>query len=281
MKKGISYWSFEDAIDGSADITTAMQRARDAGFEAIELALSAKGGLTPATDPGGCEAIAASARDIGIEISSLATLMLWDVSPTDDDPAVREEAKGIARAQIERASWLGLDAILYIPGYVHVTFLPDTPVLSYDVVWDRALEALTELAPFAEQHGVKIGVENVGNMFLMSPLEMRDLIDRVGSPNVGAYVDIGNVVYTMGYPEQWLRILGERVVRIHWKDFQRAVATLEGFCRLGEGDVDFPETLKACDEIGYDGYVVAEMAPYASGLLEHTSAAMDRLLRRA
>ena len=281
MTKGISYWSFENALDGSADITAAMREAKEAGFEAIELALSPKGELTVESDRPTCERIAETAQEIGIEISSLASLMLWEVSPTDDDPAVREKAKELTRAQIERAVWLGLGAILYIPGYVHVTFLPDTPVIPYDVVWDRALEALTDLAPVAEDHGVSIGVENVGNMFLLSPLEMCEFIDCVGRPNVGAYVDVGNVVYTMGYPEQWLRILGERVVRIHWKDFKREVATLEGFCALGEGDVDFAETLKACDEIGYDGPVVAEMIPYAPGQLEATSKAMDEILGRS
>jgi len=118
-------------------------------------------------------------------------------------------------------------------------------------------------------------------MFLLSPVEMRYFIDEVGSPCVGAYVDVGNVVYTMGYPEQWLRILGERVVRVHWKDFKRDVATLDGFCALGDGDVDFAETLKACEEIGYDGPVVAEMIPYAPGQLEATSKAMDGILGRA
>jgi len=280
MKKGISYWSFENALDGSADITTAMRQAAQAGFEAIELALSPRGELTVEAERAECQRIAETAGEIGIEISSLASLMLWDVSPTDDDPGVRETAAKLTRAQIERAAWLGVDAILYIPGYVHVTFLPDTPVIPYDEVWDRALDALTELAPVAEDHGVSIGVENVGNMFLLSPLEMRDFIDLVGSPNVGAYVDVGNVVYTMGYPEQWLRILGERVVRIHWKDFKREVATLAGFCGLGEGDVDFPAVLAACEEIGYDGYVIAEMIPYAPGQLEGTSAAMDRRLGR-
>lgn len=280
MKKGISYWSFENALDGSADIATAMRQAKAAGYEAIELALSSKGELTAETDKAGCENIAAMAKQIGIEISSLATLMLWEISPTDDDPAVREKAKDLVRAQTERAAWLGLDAILYVPGYVHVVFMPDSPVIPYDVVWDRALEALGELAPFAEEHGVKIGVENVGNMFLMSPLEMRSFLDAVGSPSVGAYVDVGNIVYTMGYPEQWLRILGERVVRMHFKDFKRDVATLEGFCALGEGDVNYPEVLRACREIGYDGFVIAEMIPYAPGQLEATSAAMDKILGR-
>ena len=280
MKKGISYWAFEDALDGSADIATAMRQAKEAGYEAIELALSPGGELTAETDRSTCEEIAATAKQIGIEIGSLASLMLWETSPTDDDPAVRQKAKDIARAQIERAAWLGMDAILYVPGYVHVVFMPESPVIPYDVIWDRALEALKELAPFAEEHAVKIGVENVGNMFLLSPLEMRAFIDAVGSPNVGAYVDVGNIVYTMGYSEQWLRILRERVVRIHWKDFRRDVATLEGFCALGEGDVNWPEVIKACQEIGYDGYVVAEMIPYAPGQLEQTSAAMDEILGR-
>lgn len=107
-------------------------------------------------------------------------------------------------------------------------------------------------------------VENVWNKFLLSPLEMRSFIDQFHSINVGAYFDVGNVLLS-GYPEQQIRILGSRIKRIHIKDFKLSIGTIDGFVDLLEGDVDFEAFKKALAEIGYDGFVTAEMLPFVPG----------------
>ena len=132
------------------------------------------------------------------------------------------------------------------------------------------------LAPFAEELGVTLGVENVWNKFLLSPLEMRDFLDKIGSPRVKSYFDVGNVVAT-GYPEQWIRILGERIARVHFKDFQRDVATLDGFCDLLEGDADYAAVMRELRAVGYDGPVAAEFFDVEDDLPK-IAAAMDRIL---
>ena len=116
------------------------------------------------------------------------------------------------------------------------------------------------------------------NKFLLSPLEMRDFIDSFNSDFVGSYFDVGNVLLT-GYPEQWIRILGKRTKRVHIKDFKKSTGTVEGFVDLLEGDVDFDGVKKALADIGYDGYVTAEMLPYESGRPEKTAAAMKKIFK--
>ena len=100
----------------------------------------------------------------------------------------------------------------------------------------------------------------------------------------GVYMDVGNVM-AGGYPQQWIRILGKRIKRVHLKDFKVAVGTAEGFCDLLEGDVPWPEVIKALKEIGYDGPLTAEMIPlykhYPEVRLKNTSNAMDAILGRA
>jgi L-ribulose-5-phosphate 3-epimerase len=125
---------------------------------------------------------------------------------------------------------------------------------------------------------VALCIENVWNKFLLSPLEMRDFIDGFDSRMVGAYFDVGNVLLT-GYPEQWIRILGERIKRVHVKDFKRSAETAEGFVDLLEGDVDFEVVNKALAEVGYDGYVTAEMLPFVPGRPEKTALAMKKIFR--
>src|SRR5437763_5822185 len=110
---------------------------------------------------------------------------------------------------LQAARALGASAILQIPGYVQVMWDPKSPILSYDVAYERAVTIYRELAKVGEKHQVTICVENVWNRFLLSPLEFRAFIDEIGSPYVRAYFDVGNVLVN-GFPEQWIRILGER-----------------------------------------------------------------------
>ena len=162
---------------------------------------------------------------------------------------------------LESAEILGADTILVIPGCVDVFFDPDAPVVPYDEVYEIVLAVLKDLAPYAEKHKVNIGVENVGNKFLLSPLEMKGLIDQVGSPYVGVYFDVGNCLGLMGYPEQWIKILGKRIKKIHLKDYRLAVGSVEGYLDLLEGDVNWPAVMKELRDIGYDSYLTAEMIP--------------------
>ncbi|MCD6170626.1 MAG: TIM barrel protein [Candidatus Latescibacteria bacterium] len=278
MKKSINQWSFP-----SGRLEDHMKLAKDAGFEAIEPAIAEEGELTLNSTRQEVSKIAQMASRIGIEISGLATGLFWDHSLTSDDKKTREKAKQIVAKMLEVATWLGTDAILVVPGTVGVDFIPGSQVVPYDVAYERSMAALKELAPEAERHRVYIAVENVWNKFLLSPLEMRDFVDRIGSNYVGVYLDVGNVILT-GYPEQWIRILGQRIKRVHFKDFKRSVGTLGGFVDLLAGDVNWPEVMAAFREIGYDGFVAAEMIPpyacYPEASIYNTSKAMDYILGR-
>ena len=66
---------------------------------------------------------------------------------------------------------------------------------------------------------VVIAVEEVWNKFLLSPLEFARYVDEFDSPWLKAYFDVGNVVF-YGYPQDWIRTLGPRIVKVHLKDFQ-------------------------------------------------------------
>src|SRR5690606_27691514 len=136
------------------------------------------------------------------------------------------------------------------------------------------LEAITGLASHAESAGVSIAIENVWNKFLLSPLEMRSFIDATGSSYVGSYFDVGNVVVN-GYPEHWIRILGHRIKKVHFKDYRRQAGGLHGFVDLLAGDVNYPAVVEALKAIGYNNFVTAEMIPpyahHAEQIIYNTS----------
>jgi L-ribulose-5-phosphate 3-epimerase len=278
MKISASYWMFEGGLEAQKPITEAMQEAKKLGFDAIELAIAGAGVLTDQTTQAQCKEIVATAKKIGIEITSLASGENWTCSPTANDEKIRNKSIDFNRKALQIAQWLGTDAYLFVPGAVDVFFLPDAEVIPYDVCYQRASEAVRKILPAAEKTGVALCIENVWNKFLLSPLEMRDFIDGFGSRMVGAYFDVGNVLLT-GYPEQWIRILGERIKRVHVKDFNRSAGTAEGFVDLLEGDVDFQTVKKALAEVGYDGYITAEMLPFVPGRPEKTALAMKKIFR--
>lgn len=278
MKISISYWMFEGGLEAKKPIAEAMQQAKNFGFDAIELCIASEGVLTHDITQTQCEDIVSDAQKIGIEISSVASGESWSCSPSANDPETRARIIDFTCKALQVTKWLGTDAYLFVPGAVDVFFLPEAEVIAYDVCYERATEAVKQILPAAEEAGVVIGIENVWNKFLLSPLEMRDFIDNFGSKMAAAYFDVGNILLT-GYPDQWIRILGERIKRVHVKDFKTSVGTVEGFVDLLDGDVDFEAVKQALGEIGYDGYVTAEILPFAPGRPEKTAQAMKKIFK--
>jgi len=279
MKKGLNAWAFPPGVP----VRDAMRYAKRAGYGSIELNLDEKGEIGLRTQRASLKRIATAAKRIGIEISSVSTGLYWSYNMASDDPAERKMAARVLSRQIDTAAALGCDAILVIPGCV-MGLDPSKPTIDPDVVWDRALAGVRAAAPKAEDLGVTMCIENVWNTFLLSATEMRDFVDAAGSPRVGVYYDPANVV-KYGVAEQWVRVLGKRIKRVHFKDFRRSVGNLDGFVHLLEGDVDYPTLMKAFKAIRYNGYVTAEIFPYVHGLWESqiwtTSRAMDFILGRA
>ena len=278
MKKGINIWSFP-----AGTIKENLTLAKKAGFDGVELALNGEGELSLKSTEKEILEIRKTAEDMGLSLYSLSCGLCWDYRLSDDDAAMRQKAKDMIKKQLETAKILGADTALVIPGVVNVEFSMPEKKVAYDLVYERALEGINELKSYAEALKVNIGLENVWNKFLLSPMEMRDFIDKIGSDYVGSYLDIGNVLYC-GYPEDWVRILGKRIKKIHFKDYRVQAGGLCGFVDLLAGDANYPEVIKALNEIGYDDWVSAEMIPnykyHTDAIIYNTSNAMDRILGR-
>ncbi len=276
MKKGISIWAFPNQ-----EPRDCFRMAKRFGYDGLELSVDGNGPFSPQSAVTGLLEIGKAAVSHGLSLYSLASGLYWSISLTAEDPAERERAEQLVRKQLDAAAALGCDTILILPGMVSGLGAAD-PVVPYEIVYERAQAALSRLAEYAEKKRVTIGIENVWNKFLLSPMEMRDFIDRIGSRWVAAYFDVGNVVRD-GYPEQWIRILGHRIAKVHFKDYKRAIGTISGFVELLAGDVDFAAVMRALREVGYDGWVTAEVFPSNSdfeAFLRKTSEAMDCILQK-
>jgi L-ribulose-5-phosphate 3-epimerase len=112
---------------------------------------------------------------------------------------------------------------------------------------DAVVGALRELAPEAQAANVLLGIENT-----LSAEENARILDRVASPAVKVWYDVGNST-NMGHfdvPRE-IRFLGkDRIGQIHIKDK----------VYLGQGAVDVKGCLEAIFDIGYTGFCVLETA---------------------
>lgn len=279
MKKGINIWSFP----AQYSLKEVFELAKDAGFEGVEVAINDVGEITPDTTEKELLEIKKQAKESGIELYSMVNGMCWTYFLSDENKEKREKAQDIIKKQIEDAAILGCESVLVLPGCVSAEFAAPGMVADYVTCYENSLESLNTLKSFAEKHNVEIALENVWNKFILTPVEMRDFIDKIGSDFVGSYLDIGNTL-AFGFPEHWIRALGNRIKKVHFKDYRVDAGGLHGFVDLLAGDVNYPLVVDELEKIGYDNWVTAEMIPnykyYPETLIYNTSNAMDSILRR-
>ena len=254
MKTAVSFYTFGQDVD----LREACEQARKAGYDGVELCLSEAGQLNMKTPEKELTAIRRMVEDMGLQVCSVGAWNLWEHNLAGEDETEAAYACDIVKKQVECAQAFGADAVLIVPGWVGTNFAPG--IVRYDIAYANSQKRLAGLAPFAEAAGVALAVENVWNKFLLSPLEMRRFLDEIGSAYVGAYFDVGNILY-IGYPDQWIEILGKRIKRLHFCDARPEQAGLGMFVDLFEGDVDFAAVMQAIRQIGYDSWATVEFLP--------------------
>ena len=242
LKKGIMW----DCINVGKTIAEKFEAARLAGFDGVELMSHLNR-----------DEVLAARDKTGLPISSVCNAMHWKWQLSDPDPKIREQGVEALKVSLQDAKAYGCDTVLLVPGKV-------SELVSYDDCWNRSVAEIKKVIPLAEKLNVKIAIENVWNNFLLSPLEALRYVDQFESKMVAAYFDCGNIVNTV-WPEQWIKILGPRIAKVHIKEFSRKIADKqgkwEGFnVKLGEGDVNWQAVMKAFDDIHYNGWTSIEMS---------------------
>ncbi|MCC7354823.1 MAG: sugar phosphate isomerase/epimerase [Anaerolineae bacterium] len=261
-----------------------LRLAREAGFQAVEINLEPWFPYPLESSPEQLRTLAQMVEDEGLAVSGVYCRDQWSHPITSLDPVTRERGMAIIRRLCQIAPLLKTDSVLTAVGGVDNGFLGrNRQIVPYVAAYENAQQSLRLLAEeTAGPLGVILGVENVWNKFLLSPLEMRRFIDEIGHPSVRAYFDVGNVLL-FGYPEDWIRILGSRIFRVHFKDFKLSDdGTARGYTYLLDGDVNWPAVVAALREVGYSSYVTAEIDPQGdfsrARLVHETSRQMDTIL---
>ena len=238
--------------------------AVDSGFAGIE--------MRTVPDAKEAEEIRDASARTGLRIHSVMNAEHWNSPLSSADPAVVDKSVAGMETSLRNAKLWGADTVLLVPAVVN-------PQTSYQDAWTRSQKVIRErILPLAQELKVVVAVEEVWNKFLLSPLEFARYVDEFGSPWVKAYFDVGNVVF-YGYPQDWVRALGPRIVKVHLKDFQLdRPGGRFNWKNLGEGDIDWVEVRRAFGDIGYDGWMTTEINGGDAAYLKDVVGRFDRFL---
>ena len=261
MYKALNYWVF-GGFSGEKTPYEFIDWAARKGLDGVELTIGDCLSFDITEEES--RKIAAYAKEKGIGIRTLVSGGGWNCYLASPDAAERAEAMKKAKKSLQIASWMGAETILLIAGATRVAWDPSRPILSYKTVWENTTSALKELIPFAEEVKVNIGLENVWNRFLISPMEWKLFLDQFQSERMGIYFDAGNACLN-GRPEDYPEILGSYIKAVHLKNFREedCAGTLHGFGDdLMDGVVNYKAFFAEMDKIGYKGPYTVEMIPF-------------------
>ncbi|MDD4756504.1 MAG: sugar phosphate isomerase/epimerase [Prolixibacteraceae bacterium] len=225
-------------------ISEKFQHAKEAGFNGVQ--------VNSHLDRN--EVVRAS-KATGLPVSSVCDAKHWESLLSSPDKAVRDKGREALELSLEDAKFYGTDTVLLVPGKVDES-------VSYDDCWNRTTEEIKKVVPLAEKLKVNIAIENVWNNFLLSPVEAIHYMDQFRSEYVKFFFDCGNIM-VYGWPEQWIKILGKRIARVHIKEFDMEAANSQGKragfnVDLGEGSVNWSAVMKALDNTGYKSWLTLE-----------------------
>lgn len=243
-----------------ADVMGKFKLMKELGYDGMEL-VSPLGNLD-------INALLKARDATGMPIHGVVDSVHWNKSHrlSSPDPVARERGRKALEQAVRDSHALGGTAVLLVPGVV------DKEV-KHDQCWERSTAEVKKVLPVCAKLGIHILMENVWNGFCYSPEQAAEYIDGFSSPWVGAYFDIGNHV-KYGKSEHWIRTLGKRIVKLDVKDWGQK----NGFCKIGDGDCNWPEVRKAVAEIGFTGWSTAEVRGGGKDRMAEVKERMDRFL---
>ena len=235
--------------------------AVDCGFEQIEC---------PTTeDQGQVEEIKRAAEGSGLRIHSVMNMAHWKYPLSSADSSVVATSMKGMETSLRNAHFWGADTVLLVPAVVNAE-------VSYAEAWERSQRQIRKLIPIAQESKIVIGIEEVWNKFLLSPLEFAHYIDSFESPWIKAYFDVGNVAIN-GYPQDWIRVLGKRIVKLHIKDF-KFERNLASWVSLKEGQIDWHAVHASLEAIKYKGTATVELPGGDADYLKEVNRRFEQIL---
>jgi sugar phosphate isomerase/epimerase len=221
-------------------------KAAELGYDGIELMVRDPAGLDWPT-------VKSTLQGAGLEVPQVVTGELFGADglclvTADEDLYRRAEER--TRAVIDLAAYLdGMVNIGRLRG--QLKFLGDVPD-----PWSIAVERLRGVIDYAADHGVKITMEPINRYetdFVLSAADGMRLVEDLDCDNFGLMLDLFHMNIEDVSIEEGLRQAGDRLWHVHIADSSRRYP--------GSGHLDFDRIFTTLKDMGYQGYVSAEIFP--------------------
>jgi L-ribulose-5-phosphate 3-epimerase len=244
-------------------LTEKFRAVKEAGFDGIEM-----------DSPGmNVEETRKAIAESGLPVDGTVCSTHWSIRHTSASAEDRAQALKDLQQAMRDTHAVGGHTVLLVVGHGQ-----DGPE---DEIWKRSIDNIAQALPLAGQLGMYIAIENVWNHFLYDHNGGADqtaekyvrYVDELNSPWVGMQFDIGNH-WKYGDAGKWIRALGKRVVKLDVKGFSRQK---NDWTRIPEGDIDWADVNKALDEIGFKGWVAAEVGGGDAAELQRIAREMDQV----
>lgn len=251
-------------VGGKGSLLDKFKMVKEAGFEGIDVDSD-----QPVDD------VKKAMAETGLVVHGMVDYVHWNQPLSSPDPEVRAKGVEVLKKCLRETKTYGGTTVLLVPAVVNKE-------VSYEDAYVRSQAEIKKCIPLAQELNIKILFENVWNNFLLSPVEMKRYIDEFESPFVGSYFDVGNIV-NFGWPEHWIRTLGNRIGKLDIKEFSRKIANEKGKgagfgVEIGEGDCDWPAVNTALKEINYSGWATAEVRGGELERLTEIAQRMDKYI---
>ena len=249
-------------VNVPGDLATRFAAAKAAGFHGIEM-----------DSPGmNVEETIKASRKADFPVDGTVISTHWSIRHSSPDAEQRATALEHLKNAIRDTHAVGGNTALLVVGHGD-----DGPE---DEIWPRSIENIAKAIPVAAEYGVYIAIENVWNKFLydhdgpadQTADKFAKYVDEFNSPWVGMQFDIGNH-WKYGSPGAWIRTLGKRIVKLDVKGFSRKD---NRFTKIGAGDLPWGEVREALSDIGFAGWVAAEVGGGNADRLQEVSDNMDK-----
>ncbi len=237
FKLAVCDWTIGKATDPAS-----LEAAKRIGLDGVQVDFGRAEADLPLFDADLQRRFLDEARRSDMQIASLAMGVLNSVPYKSDPRAERWVAEGIDVCKALRVN------------VVLLAFFGNGDLKDDRKGTEVVVERLKQVAPKAEKAGVFLAIES-----WLSAEQHIDIIDRVGSPAVKVYYDVGNS-HKAGYDiYKEIRLLGKHICEFHAKDYDDL---------YGKGSIDFEQVREAMDDIGYRGWIVMEGVKMPLGVEE-------------
>lgn len=220
-----------------------LKRANEAGYDGVELAITDPQRLSPTKR----EQLLKTFNETGLTVAAITTGQAYGIegiSFTEEDPDLRRRAIERIKEHLRFVRELDLRAVVII-GLIRGC-RGDEKGRSW------LIEALCECT--GEAHGVKLVLEPLNryeSSLVNTVQDALKILEEVDAENLGLLFDTFHANIEERSLAESIKLAAERIFHVHLADSNRWAP--------GYGHLDFKSILSALEEIGYGGFLSAEV----------------------